>query len=67
MISQITGTVQYVSENALTVNVGGLSYEIFIPTSVLRNLQGKLDKDAEIAEKVADRLVKELHQKNIPD
>ena len=49
MISQISGTVEHISENALTVNVGGLSYEVFIPTSVLRTLDGKLEKDAKVS------------------
>ena len=49
MISQITGTVEHISENALTVNVGGLSYEIFIPTSVLRNLDGRLEKNTQVS------------------
>ena len=49
MISQISGTVEHISENALTVNVGGLSYEVFIPTSVLRTLDGKLGKNAQVS------------------
>ena len=49
MISQITGTVDHIADNALTVNVGGLSYEVFIPTSVLRNLDGKLEKNARVS------------------
>ena len=46
MISQITGTVDHLTDNALSLNVSGISYEVFIPTSVLRNLDGKLEKDS---------------------
>ena len=49
MIGQITGTVDYVLENALALNVAGICYEIFIPTSVLHNLDGKLEKNSEVS------------------
>lgn len=49
MISQITGTVDHISENALSLSVAGLCYEVFIPTSVLRNLDGKLEKDSQVS------------------
>ena len=49
MISQITGTVDTISENSLLVNVGGICYEIFIPTSVLRHFDGKLEKNAQVS------------------
>jgi len=49
MISQITGSVESFSENTLLVNVGGISYEIFIPTAVMRNFDGRLSKDAKVS------------------
>ena len=49
MISQITGTVDHLTDNALSLNVSGISYEVFIPTSVLRNLDGKLEKDSKVS------------------
>ena len=49
MISQITGTVEHVGENSLSVNVSGLSYEVFIPASVFRNFNGSLQKNATIS------------------
>ncbi len=49
MISQITGVVDHISENALTLSVAGISDEIFIPTSVLRNLDGQLEKKATVS------------------
>ena len=48
MICQLTGTVNHVAENTLTLGVGGISYEIFIPTSVMKNLGGRLEKNSEV-------------------
>lgn len=49
MISQIAGIVEGISENTLCVGVGGISYEIYIPTAVLQNFGDKLAKDAKIS------------------
>ena len=49
MISQITGSVDHISENTLTLRVAGISYEVFIPSSVLQNLGGTLQKDSEVS------------------
>ena len=49
MISQITGTVDSITENALNLSVGGISYEVFIPTSVLRHFDGKLGKNSQVS------------------
>lgn len=49
MITQITGTVEHIGENALTVSVSGISYEIFVPASVFRNYDGVLRKNAPIS------------------
>ena len=49
MISQISGTVDSISENSLNLHVSGISYEIFIPTSVLKNLDGKLEKNSQVS------------------
>ena len=49
MIAQITGTVEHLAENTLTVSVAGISYEIFIPTAVLKSLEGRLDKHSTVS------------------
>ncbi len=49
MICRLTGTLEHIFENTLTLNVGGISYEIFIPTSVMKNLGPTLEKKTEIA------------------
>ena len=49
MISRINGIVDNVDENTLHVSVGGISYEVFIPTAVIKNLDGKLDKGAQVS------------------
>ena len=48
MISQLTGIVSHVAENTLNLSVAGVSYEIFIPSSVLQNLGGKLEENTEV-------------------
>ncbi|MGH7198180.1 MAG: Holliday junction branch migration protein RuvA [Candidatus Omnitrophota bacterium] len=49
MISQITGTIESISENTLVVSTSGLSYEIFIPTAIMRSFDGRLARDAKIS------------------
>ena len=49
MISQINGVVEQFSENTLTVGVGGISYEVSIPTATLKGLSGRIHKDAKIS------------------
>lgn len=49
MISQISGLVECVTDNTLTVNVSGLSYDVFIPTAVLRSLESKLTKNTPVS------------------
>ena len=48
MISRIKGVVDHFSENTLIVDVGGLSYEIYIPTAVMKSFDGQLKKDSPI-------------------
>lgn len=48
MISRITGTFEQQTDNALVLRVGGVSYEVFIPASVLSGLSG-LAKGAEVS------------------
>ena len=48
MISQLTGIVSHVAENTLNLSVSGVSYEVFIPTSVMQNLGGKLEDNTEV-------------------
>ncbi|MBI4433071.1 MAG: Holliday junction branch migration protein RuvA [Candidatus Omnitrophica bacterium] len=49
MISQITGTIDHISENALLVRASGISYEVHIPTAIIQSLNGRLKKDTEIS------------------
>ncbi len=49
MISQITGTVEHYSENTLILSVSGLSYEIYIPTAVMRSFDGQLVADTQVS------------------
>ena len=49
VISRIRGIVDQFSENTLIVNVGGVSYEVYIPTAVMKSFDGKLAKDAPVA------------------
>ncbi|HXV18588.1 MAG TPA: Holliday junction branch migration protein RuvA [Candidatus Omnitrophota bacterium] len=49
MISQIRGTVESFSENTLCISTGGLSYEVYIPTAVMKGLDGRLVKDANVS------------------
>ncbi len=48
MITRITGTIHDFSQNSLTVNVGSVSYEVSIPTAVMKSLDGKLTKDSNV-------------------
>ena len=48
MISRIKGVVDQFSENTLIVDVGGVSYEIYIPTAVMKSFDGQLKKDSTI-------------------
>ena len=48
MISRINGRVEEISENALTLAVGGVSYEVLLPAAVLKGLAG-LAKDTELS------------------
>ena len=49
MISRIKGVVDQFSENTLIVDVGGVSYEVYIPTAVMKNFDGKLAKNAQVS------------------
>jgi Holliday junction DNA helicase RuvA len=49
LISQIAGEVQSIGENTVTVDVSGISYDVFIPTAILRSLESKLVKNGPIA------------------
>ena len=48
MISRISGSVDGLSENTLVVDVGGIAYEVYIPTAVMKGFDGKLAKGAKI-------------------
>lgn len=49
MIAQISGLIEGYSENSLTVNVGGVSYEVHIPTAVMRGFDGRLNKSEKVS------------------
>lgn len=49
MISRIRGIVDQFSDNTLIVDVGGMSYEVYIPTAVMKNFGGKLAKGSQIS------------------
>lgn len=39
MITRIEGTLAELSENSVSVNCGGIHYEVFVPANVLKSLQ----------------------------
>jgi holliday junction DNA helicase RuvA len=49
MISRIRGIVDHFSENTLIVSVGGVSYEVYIPTAVMKSFDGNLKKESPVA------------------
>ena len=49
MIAQISGQVESLSDNTLILGVNGISYEIFIPTAVIKNFDGGLQKDSNVS------------------
>lgn len=49
MIAQITGVIEAHSENSLTVNVGGISYEIHIPAAVMNGFGSPLAKHEKVS------------------
>lgn len=49
MISQITGTIENFTENTLTVNTSGLSYEVYIPTAIMKSFDGRLAREAKVS------------------
>ena len=49
MIAQISGIVEAYSENSLTMSVGGVSYEVHIPTAVMKGLAGRLNKSEKMS------------------
>src|SRR5688572_19896186 len=49
MISRISGTVEHLSENTLIVQTSGLSYEIYIPTAVMKGLESSLVPEASVS------------------
>ena len=46
MISQVSGKVTSVEDNSLTLEVGAIAYEIFVPTSVVANHRKKINGSA---------------------
>lgn len=49
MIYQISGIVDSFFENTVVLNVGGISYEVYIPTAVMKNLDGSALKDTQLS------------------
>lgn len=48
MIHSIRGKIEHLSENSVVLAAGGLSYEVYIPTAIMKSLDGKLAKESEI-------------------
>ncbi len=48
MIAQITGAVEDFSGNVITLRVGGISYEIHVPTAVMRSLESHVEKEKSV-------------------
>ena len=48
MISRITGAVEQRLENAVVLRVGGLSYEVWVPSAVLQTMDGAMAKHSEV-------------------
>jgi Holliday junction DNA helicase RuvA len=49
MISGIKGKITCTSDNILTLSTGGLSYEVYVPISVMQRLSENQDSNGEIA------------------
>lgn len=49
MISQISGSVERVQENTVTIGIAGISYDVNLPTVVIRNLGQKLGLNSSIS------------------
>ena len=49
MISRITGTVEQRLENSLLVRVGGICYEVWVPTAVMHGMDGNFGKQSEVS------------------
>ena len=49
MISQITGNIDHVSDNTLTLSVSGLSYEVYIPTAIMNNVTNRFTKNTQVS------------------
>jgi Holliday junction DNA helicase RuvA len=49
MISRISGRVAEKGSNYLVLNLGGLSYEVFIPTCVMQGLDAATNADGDIS------------------
>ena len=49
MISRLTGVLESYSENTFIINVGGISYEVFIPTAIIKSFDGMLQKNAKVS------------------
>ena len=41
MISRLTGFVEHRGENSIVLRVGGIAYEVFVPSSVMQGMDGK--------------------------
>lgn len=49
MIAKISGTVEACSDHTLTVAAQGLSYEVYLPTAVMKSMEGRLGKNASVS------------------
>src|SRR3989338_5131474 len=49
MIAKVSGVVEGYSENSLTVNAGAVSYEVHIPTAIMKGFGGRLRKSENVS------------------
>jgi Holliday junction DNA helicase RuvA len=49
VIGRITGVVEHYGENTVTLDLSGLAYEVYIPTAVVRGLDGRLVKGEKLS------------------
>ena len=49
MIVKISGTIDEIGENTVSLHCGGLSYEVYIPTAIMKNLGASLQKNSTVS------------------
>lgn len=49
MIARICGKITEIGPNCLVIEIGGISYEVFLPTTVMQRIEENTDKDGKIS------------------